>query len=92
MNRGASRMCFRFSSNRFLQGMIRLMVGRLLQIGSGKLRLDSFAKILLSRQQIPSKLAAYPQGLYLSKVLYPYLDITPEKSFIDLLRKDLKPF
>ena len=90
INNDTSRIRFRVSSNRFLQGMVRLMVGRLLQIGRGKLSLDSFSEILSSGQEIPSKLAAFPQGLYLSKVSYPYLDLMPENGFVDMLKRDLE--
>jgi tRNA pseudouridine38-40 synthase len=85
-----SRMRFHVTSDRFLQGMIRLIIGRLLQIGSGKLELEEFANILSSGKSIPSKLAAYPQGLYLSKIIYPYLELKPKGNFLVLLCEGLK--
>ena len=84
-----SRMRLRVTSDRFLQGMIRLIVGRLLQIGTGKLTLSKFSEILAAGESIPSKLATYPQGLYLSKVKYEYITLNQTNSFIEFLSQDL---
>lgn len=77
------RIRFRISSNRFLGRMIRILARKLIEIGDGTLSVDEFESHLISRQ-IPSKiLPAHPQGLYLSKVTYPYLDIEPKGKFTD---------
>lgn len=69
--------CFRFEikANRFLRGMIRYIVARLFDIGTGKLDLNYFASTLSDRQEFGFKFQSkgYPQGLYLSKIEYPYL-------------------
>lgn len=75
-NRG-DRVRFRISSNRFLSRMIRIIARKLIEIGDGNLSVDEFESHLISKN-IPSKiLPAHPQGLYLSKVIYPYLDLEP---------------
>ena len=70
---------FEISANRFLSGMIRIIMKRLLLIGNGKLSVDEFRDLLTSAKQSEITSSAYPQGLYLSKVRYPFLDI-PSRS------------
>ncbi len=66
---------FRITSKRFLQGMVRLIVQRLIDIATGELKVDDF-EAFLSGERIPKKVrAAYPQGLHLIRVVYPFLDI-----------------
>ncbi len=80
-NQKDDKLRFQISSNRFLGNMIRIIVGRLLKIGTGKLSVDEFENYLVT-QQIPKiSIPAHPQGLYLSKVTYPYLDILPKTEF-----------
>ena len=75
------RLRFHISANRFLGRMVRIIVGRLLDIGRGKMSVDEFESYLVNTQ-IPQIITpAYPQGLYLSKVTYPYLDLPPVSSF-----------
>lgn len=63
------------SANRFLSKMIRIIVGKLLKIGTGELSLDEF-EFYLSNGVTPAILdLAYPQGLHLSKINYPYLNL-----------------
>ncbi|MEI6143897.1 MAG: hypothetical protein WCP85_31765 [Mariniphaga sp.] len=70
---------FHISSNRFLAGMIRIIVGKLLEIGYGKLTVGQFEQFLLLKQTPETIIPTYAQGLYLSKVTYPYLDL-PNRS------------
>lgn len=70
---------FEMSANRFLSGMIRIIMKRLLQIGSRKMSVDEFQELLVSGKKTEITSIAYPQGLYLSKVKYPFLDI-PSRS------------
>mgnify|MGYP001160636542 FL=1 len=80
-NSSGDRIRFRISSNRFLGRMIRIIARKLIEIGDGNLSVDEFESHLISRN-IPSKiLPAHPQGLFLSKVTYPYLDIEPKAKF-----------
>lgn len=66
---------FEISANRFLYGMIRLIVQRLLMIGRGEMSVDEFEENLRSTQPVGVTKSAYPQGLFLSRVKYPFLDI-----------------
>jgi tRNA pseudouridine38-40 synthase len=72
---------FRISANRFLGRMIRIIVAKLLDIGRGELSVDEFENYLASGLTPKIIEPAYPQGLYLSKVIYPYLDIPTRNEF-----------
>lgn len=67
------------TANRFLSKMIRIIVGKLLKIGTGEMSLDEFEHHLISKETPLMLDLAYPQGLHLSKVKYPFLDL-PNKS------------
>lgn len=69
------QLCFEFTANRFLRGMVRLLTARLLDIGTGKLSLDEFEQALETGNRVRFHTLAYPQGLYLAKVTYPYLEV-----------------
>ena len=75
------RLRFQITANRFLQTMIRSIMGRLLEVGKKQLSLDSFESILAKQKTLKHNSLAYPQGLYLSKVNYPYLNISPRTIF-----------
>lgn len=77
---------FQISANRFLSKMVRIIVGRLLEIGKGKLSVDEFEYYLINKVTPSIITPAYPQGLYLSKVTYPYLDIPPRTDFTKMLQ------
>lgn len=70
-------LCLEFTANRFLRGMVRLLVGRLIDIGKGRLSLDEFENALQTGQRVQFHKSARPQGLYLASVTYPYLNMKP---------------
>lgn len=75
------RIKFTISANRFLSGMVRIIVHKLLQVGRKKLTVDQFESYLRG-SEIPVNIkSAYPQGLYLSKVTYPFLDVPSRSTF-----------
>jgi len=77
---------FQISANRFLGRMIRIIAGKLIDIGKGELSVDEFESYLITKITPPTIEPAYPQGLYLSKVTYPYLDIAPRTEFSAILQ------
>lgn len=77
---------FQISANRFLSKMIRIIMGQLLKIGRGMLSVDEFENYLITRQTPALITPAHPQGLYLSKVSYPYLDLPPNTAFSSFLQ------
>lgn len=83
------KLRFQISANRFLGRMIRIIVGKLLEIGNGLLSVDEFEHYLISKETPKTIEPAYPQGLYLSKVVYPYLDIPPRTEFSAILQNNM---
>ncbi len=66
-------MIYHVSANRFLRGMVRLLVGACLSAGSGLLTVQEI-KIALDQQiRLKKSQSVPPQGLYLSEIIYPYL-------------------
>jgi len=76
---------FQITSNRFLKGMIRIIVGKLLEIGKGEFTVDEFEHALKTQETPRLIIPAHPQGLYLSKVTYPFLDLPPRMEFSSIL-------
>ncbi|GHA72061.1 tRNA pseudouridine synthase A [Pontibacter akesuensis] len=75
------KLRFHISANRFVRRMIRLVVGKLLKVGSGTLSVAEFESYLATLQPPDAFSVAHPQGLYLSKVTYPYLDLPAKAGF-----------
>jgi tRNA pseudouridine38-40 synthase len=85
INKQGDRIRFQISSNKFLKGMIRIIVFRLLEIGSGKLNINEFEYYLKNGEVSKFNNLAYPQGLYLSRVKYEFIDILPRNEFFSVL-------
>lgn len=64
-------MRFTITSNRFLRGMVRIVVGSLVLIGRGKLDIPRFQETVLAKEKFPFAISSPPQGLYLTKIIYP---------------------
>ncbi len=74
-NINGDRMVFSISANRFLRGMVRALVQKLLEVGNGSMGLEEFEELFTNPQKEQIDSLAAPYGLYLSKVKYPYLDL-----------------
>lgn len=61
---------FTIKANRFLRGMVRIVVGSLLSVGTGKISIKDFQQILKSKDRKKASAAAPAQGLYLWEVEY----------------------
>lgn len=68
---------FQFTAKGFLKGMIRLLVGSLIGIGKGEMTIANWEESLSTGIRPTTFKSAYPQGLYLSSIDYPFLDIKP---------------
>ncbi len=66
-----SQLIFSISANRFLRGMVRLIVGASLQIGLGKISLQELHTALTHQSRLTKAWSAPPEGLYLTGVKYP---------------------
>jgi tRNA pseudouridine38-40 synthase len=62
---------FNIDSNRFLRGMIRGLVGTMLQVGRGQINLDRFEEIISLKNEQNVDFATPAHGLYLSAIEYP---------------------
>ncbi len=62
---------FHITGNRFLRGMVRLIVGACLNAGLGKLSLDTLQDALDHQVLLPKSWSAPAEGLFLVKVAYP---------------------
>lgn len=62
---------FGITANRFLRGMVRSIVGTLIDVGSGKTSMKDFQGIIESRDRKKAGPNVPPQGLYLKKIKYP---------------------
>ncbi|MDV7392368.1 hypothetical protein RZS08_13470, partial [Arthrospira platensis SPKY1] len=71
------RLTFQITSNRFLKGMVRQTVGAMLQVAYGWASLEDMETSLQTGERLPRLRSAYPQGLYLSKVVYPETVLKP---------------
>ena len=70
----------------FLYGMVRLLVGMLVQVGSGQRPLASFTELWKEQRREEVKHAAPPQGLCLLRVGYPEFPF-PREIWYDTLPK-----
>jgi tRNA pseudouridine38-40 synthase len=86
----ADSLRFEISANRFLSGMIRIIVQKLLLIGKGELSVDEFEHYLISKEAPEVTRGAYPQGLYLSQVKYPFLEIPSRSDLFNMLALESK--
>jgi tRNA pseudouridine38-40 synthase len=64
-------LIFHITANRFLRGMVRAMVGTLVEVGNGKLDLKGFKDVLESKNRNKAGASVPPQGLYLCHIVYP---------------------
>jgi tRNA pseudouridine38-40 synthase len=71
VTRSGDMITVRIRGNGFLYNMVRIIVGTLLQVGSGKLAPETVGEILASRDRGQAGDTARPQGLTLVKIEYP---------------------
>lgn len=90
VNEEQGRLRFSITANRFLRGMVRICVFYLLEVGSGNISLAEFEEILNMEEDFPEKLPAYPNGLFLSGVRYPFLELNNSHNLIKMLKVGLE--
>lgn len=69
-------LIFHVRANRFLRNMVRAIVGTLLDIGLKKNTPESIRDIIGSKDRSNAGASVPAHGLYLTKVVYPYIDST----------------
>ncbi|MBX2957558.1 MAG: tRNA pseudouridine(38-40) synthase TruA [Cyclobacteriaceae bacterium] len=66
-----AELVFTITANRFLRGMVRAIVGTLLDVGTGKISMNDFKSIINSKDRKKAGANVDPHGLYLVRVKYP---------------------
>ncbi len=66
-----NKLVFTISADRFLRNMVRAIVGTLLEVGSRKITIEDFHKIIASKNRGNAGTSVPAHGLYLTKVIYP---------------------
>lgn len=61
------------SADRFIRGMVRLVVGAMIQVARGKMTLEEFESGIKRGERLKLALSAPAHGLYLIAVKYPYV-------------------
>lgn len=63
-------LTYHVTSNRFLRGMVRGMVGTMLLAGRNKISIEQFSQIIESKDCTQADFSVPPQGLFLQKVCF----------------------
>jgi len=66
-----STLNFYITANRFLRGMVRSLVGTMIDLGRGKISIDEFREIILSKNRENAGFSAPAKGLFLIDITYP---------------------
>lgn len=75
--RNEYQLKFTITSNRFLRGMIRKIVGTVLMVGKGKMDMNHFKETVAEKKDFKINHLAPPTGLFLSNIKYPYIPEVP---------------
>ncbi len=68
------RAVFHISANRFLRGMVRLIVGACMNVGEGQLSLQQLRHALETQSPLPKNYSVPPNGLFLTNIKYPFIE------------------
>jgi tRNA pseudouridine38-40 synthase len=69
-NQKGKLLVFTITANRFLRGMVRAIVGTLLDVGTGKISVRDFQGIIYGKDRKKAGMNVPAEGLYLTKVKY----------------------
>ncbi|PRD53897.1 tRNA pseudouridine(38-40) synthase TruA [Sphingobacterium gobiense] len=69
-------LVFHITANRFLRNMVRAIVGTLLDIGLKKKTPEFILDVIGSKDRSKAGTSVPAHGLYLTKIVYPYIDTT----------------
>ncbi len=71
-NEEDEELVFHIAANRFLRGMVRLIVGMCLNVSLGKLSLKEVKSALDDQTRLSKSYSVPPQGLFLTDIRYPF--------------------
>ena len=63
-------LLFHIKADRFLRGMVRAIVGTMIEVGAGRMQLSDFEKVILSKSRNKAGRSVPPKGLTLMEVGY----------------------
>lgn len=69
------QLIFTIKADRFLRNMVRAVVGTMIDVGSGKINLETFKSIIESKNRSNAGFSVPAHGLFLVKIDYPFLTI-----------------
>lgn len=69
-----NQLIFTITADRFLRNMVRAIVGTMVNIGTHKISKEDLIKIIESKDRKNAGFSVPAQGLFLSKITYPYID------------------
>ena len=84
------RMRFTITGSRCVRGMVRICVYYLLEVGRCKITVAEFTEILNLKKELKIKYSAHPNGLFLSKVEYPFLKLDDSYNLVKILSVGLE--
>ncbi len=64
-------LSYTVTGNRFLRGMVRGLVGTMLKVGTGRISIQQFHDIVMSKDVAQANFAVAAHGLFLVKITYP---------------------
>jgi len=64
---------YNVTSDRFLRGMVRMIVGMTINVGLGRVSLDEVKEVMGKQERLERAWAVPAQGLYLNQITYPYI-------------------
>lgn len=68
-----TKLVFTITADRFLRNMVRAIVGTLVNVGLGKMTVADVRDVIESRDRNRAGFSVPAHGLYLTKVIYPYI-------------------
>ncbi len=68
--RTSRELIFSIRANRFLHGMVRALVGTIVDVGREHISIETFKEIINAKDRRRAGMAAPPQGLFLEEVVY----------------------
>lgn len=67
-------LIFTITADRFLRNMVRAIVGTLINVGLHKISTEDFIQIIESKSRKKAGFSVPAQGLFLTKITYPYIN------------------
>jgi len=68
--KAGNELHYHIAADRFLRGMVRLIVGACIRVGKGDLSIEELRKCMETQTRLPRPLSVPPDGLFLTEVLY----------------------